>query len=276
MEKLNNYANALSNLTYFVSSKFVNEIVEGQGTTDGEPFKFFYTILLKSNSALDTCALLLNNYFSRPHHVDSLAIILRSIISDCVVYRFLLEQNRGEITNEKLLSNINSIYFDHVDYTVKGLTGYFKEIYDWTELEVQQEVTAVKHSRPNYYDSDGKVKIEKFLTSVRAILREMAKRREVGDKIDLQKLYHHYDILSKYEHIGELSFELVHRQYSEATRLRYLDEIVDAINHSIIPTVISIVGAWPELWEKNKEQFNSLFQTVLATYEKQTTKGHEN
>jgi hypothetical protein len=263
-EKLQKYSNALATLAYFISEKFVNEIAAKPETENTEPYKFFYTILLKSNSALDTCSLLLINYHNRPHHADSLAIVLRSIITDCVIYRFLLQKSQSNETD--LVSNISSIYYDHVAYTVKGLEGYFKDIYDWTDEKIAEEVTSIKRARPNYYDSDGNVKINPFPSSVRFILREMARTRQPGDKDDLRNLYHHYDILSKYEHPGELSFQLVHRQYGELTRHKYLDEIVDVINRSIVPTVISVAGAWPDIADKHLPEFNRLFKEVLNAY----------
>jgi len=261
MERLTDYTNALTTLTYFINTKLVSEIVSYPETENKEPNKFFYTFLLKTNNALDTCSLLLHNYFDRPHHVDSLAIVQRSIVTDCVIYRFLL--HKSQANDEDLVSNISSIYFDHVDFTVRGLKKCFESIYDWPRQKVDEEIAAIMCARPNYYDSNGKIKVTPFSTSVRSILTEMAEKRSPGQKSDLQMLYHHYDVLSKYEHLGEFSFQLVHRQYSESTRYKYLYEILDAINSSIIPTVISVVGIWPDLADKNMKEFNVLFKELL-------------
>lgn len=265
LSKLEKYANALTTLTYFVNKELVSEITARPETEFKEPYRFFYTILVKSNGCLDTCSLLLCNYYSRPHHADSLAIILRSLITDCVIYRYLLDQSRHNESD--LVDNISSIYFNHVDFTVKGIKGFYKNIYDWSDKEVSDAIYKIKSSRPNYYDSDGRIKVKQLSTSVRYILKDMASSRQPGDKEDLQTLYHHYDILSKYEHPGEFSFQLVHRQYLEKTREAFLSEMIDAINNAIIPTVISVIGLWPDLAKQKLTKFNDLFKVLLQSYE---------
>src|SRR5687767_672108 len=133
MKKLENYTNALSTLTYFVNTSIIGDIIDKPETENEEPFRLFYTILLKSNNGLDTCSLLLANYSDRPHHVDSLIVILRSLISDCVIFRYLL--TKSEHDNEKLKANIKSLYFDHIQHTVVGVEKYFKDIYGFTDSE---------------------------------------------------------------------------------------------------------------------------------------------
>ena len=42
-----------------------------------------------------------------------------------------------------------------------------------------------------------------------------------------------YDIFSKYEHLGEFTYELIHRQFDEEKRERILGEIYEAIREII-------------------------------------------
>jgi hypothetical protein len=264
LKKLDDYSNALSTLTYFINTTVISEVLEKPETENEEPFRFFYTILLKSNNALDTCSLLLANYSEHPHHVDSLIIILRSLITDSVIFRYILVKSEGD--DGKLKDNIKSIYFDHIDYTIKGVKKYFKDVYDFTDSEINEKISDIKIMRSDYYDSTGKATAIPFATSVRYALLEMAKKRQPGDKHDIQLLYHYYDIYSKYEHPGEFSFRLIHQQYHEQTKFKLATEIVEAINRLIIPTILSILGVWPDIHLKHKVKLNELFTNLLNEY----------
>jgi hypothetical protein len=270
MGNLTAYTKALSTLTYFVNTSIIKEIIVKPDTEREEPFRFFYTILFKSNNALDTCSLLLANYSARPHHADSLIIILRSLITDCIIFRYLLVKCEGD--EDKLKSHIKSIYFDHIDYTIKGVRKYFKEIYELTDAEIRQKIIEVKEKRSGYYDSTGNPTTKAFGTSARLALNEMAKKRAQGDKLDIQLFYHYYDIYSKYEHPGEFSFMLIHQQYQEELKNKLADGIMESINRLVIPTMISILGAWPDIHRKHQAQLNRLFTTLVNTYSQSVDK----
>src|SRR5258706_7216336 len=112
MQKIEDYTNTLSTLTYFINTSIIQEILSKPETAKVEPYKFLYTVLLKSNNTLDTCSLLLANFSEKPHFVDSLIILLRSVISDSVIVWYLIVKSEGD--DQKFNENIRALYYDHI------------------------------------------------------------------------------------------------------------------------------------------------------------------
>lgn len=102
IEKIKNYSNGLSDIAFFVNTTITVDIIELHKSgklKKEEPFKFLYTILLKINNGLDTCSLLFLNFLDKPHFVDSLIVICRSLISDTAIVWYLLERRKTMKTN---------------------------------------------------------------------------------------------------------------------------------------------------------------------------------
>jgi len=77
-----------STITYFVNTEITLDVIDldKSGKLNEEPLKFLYTILLKINNGLDTCSILFLNFLDKPHFVDSLIVICRSLIADSAIF----------------------------------------------------------------------------------------------------------------------------------------------------------------------------------------------
>lgn len=267
MEKLEKYSNALATLTSFISSSFIAELLNRKDILDDEPGRFLYTILFKSNNGLDTTSFLLANYSGKPHFVDSLVIILRSIISDYAIlwYLLVLSDDPDDHKQEKFSRNVQSLNFDHVMSTIAGLRNNFGPIHGFTKSQIEENIAEIIKNRPQYFDGNGDPIVEKIKWSVRIALTEIAKRRKSPEELWLaQRYYHHFDIFSKYEHLGEFSFHLIHRQYDSKLREELARDIVDAITVLVIPMMKVALGLFPDIYQRHSVTFEERLRHLSA------------
>ncbi len=267
MEKLDKYSNALGSLTDFVNSSFIVSLVENKEILEDESARFLYTVLFKSNNGLGTASFLLANYSNKPHFVDSLVIIVRSLISDYAMlwYVLVVSDDPTDYHQEKFRRTVQGLNFDHVKSTMSGVKLCFGPVYGYTKAQIDTNILEIIKSRPQYFDSEGKPNVEKVTSSVRAALAEIAKRRTSPDELWLaQRYYHHYDIFSKYEHLGEFSFNLIHRQFNAEHKDSLARDIVDAITVLILPMMRVALRLFPDIYKihgvKLEEHSNNLLQ----------------
>jgi len=159
---------------------------------------------------------------------------------------YLLE--RSENDEDKFVANIKALYFDHIDYTIRCINGDFAAIYGDTKEISQRRIDEIKKNRTEYFDSCGNSCIRPLNVSVRTALRYIASNTASKEKkLLIQKFYHHYDIFSKYEHLGDLTFEFIHRQYKDETKHELAQSIAESINFLVLPTVSAVLSAFLDI-----------------------------
>ncbi len=263
MSKIGNYSTSLATLTAFINAEIISQIIE-KPQIESMPQKFLYTVLFKLNNGLNTCSLLFNNLANNSQYADSIFVILRTLISDSILYLYVL--TKSEYDDNKLNEIIKALYFDHISFTMEAVKKNFGPIYGKSEEEILLIINEVKRAKPEYFDSTGNELISPLRANAYAALRYIASHRKGGESLtDIQRHYSHYDRFSKYEHIGDFSFELIHRQYDDKAVKEIGDEIVDAINLLTI-TMRSTLGAWPNLDVEVSDRFNQLLTRLHNSY----------
>ena len=127
-----------------------------------EPKRFFYTLIHKTVSTLESSNIFIRNFEIKSNYNSSLFILLRSAIADIILAEYVIK--RGE-TDEKRAELIQRIYYDHVDNIINSLQKSARKAYGWNEQEMQDEIQAIKESKKQYFDSDGKPKFKPIPTS---------------------------------------------------------------------------------------------------------------
>ena len=183
------------------------------GSINIEPHKYLYTILFKTNNALDTSNILANNLIGKPTTTDSLFLILRAAISDLVIYNYLIRISKND---EDLEKNIHRMYYDHIENTISEIKKFYRSAYQETEEKIRHEIDKLKQMYPFYFDENGDPKYKPLKLSVSVMARKIIGNKEKGESLEyLISAKELYDKFSKYEHFGILTLDITHRQFKE-------------------------------------------------------------
>lgn len=260
-EKTQNYsiqvAKICDHLMSIISSKFYTD----QDLTSKEPYKYLYTILFKTNNALETANILTCNIVNKPNTTDSIFLILRTILSDLIIYYCLVSKSANDEDFEK---NIHSLYFDHISYTVKEMKNFNRSAYKQSEEKNNEDILKFKANYPHYFfNEDGTDKVEKpakwnvsFL--VKKHLTEQHQDNNLDILIRAKKLY---DKFSKYEHFGILTQNLIHRSFEDKQLSNVFEDIFWA-NKIILFFIDDILRFWLDNNNSEYLKFNSLSQEI--------------
>jgi hypothetical protein len=180
------------------------------------------------------------------------------------MYLYMLDKSKGD--DELLTQNIKSLYFDHINFTIEAVKNNFASVYRKSQDEIDEIVRDIKIKRSGYFDTEGNNLVTPLKVSALSALRALASTKKRSENIDyIQRHYSHYDRFSKYEHLGDLSFRLIHRQYQEQHQAEMADEIVDAIN-LLTYTLKSTLDAWPDINENHSKKYNELVTELYRQY----------
>lgn len=227
-DRLEHYTTYIATLTNHVNQRIVMSILDRK-LYQHEPQKFFYSLLFKINNGLDAANLLILNIFNKRLFSDSLFLILRTLLSDVITFHYIMEKSKGNDT--KLNENIENVYYDHIKFMMSGVDVY-QMLYKESKTLIDEKKKEIINSRPQFFDSSGNVKPHlKGLKSIRSMVKEIAgetgKNQSLGYLI---RAYEHYEIFSKYEHLGDLTFQLIHRNLKDDQKKRILSEIYHSVN----------------------------------------------
>jgi hypothetical protein len=243
-----------TNLNYLdkllIKSDFVNE-----------PERFFYTILYKLNSGLDSCQLFIYNFNQTERHLDSLFLILRTLISDTLMALYVI--NKETNSNKDIENNIKRLYSDHLKFSLKNLTKYGDKVWSYTALEIHQKQLKIKTDYKEYF-LNNKLKYEPFRENIGEIASYLIKHHsnEISELL-IVKGYDLYYFFSKYEHLGLLSFPLIHRQYDPKNKPAILRQIAEAF--MVISCMIEYcLKHWKYLKVEEDIQFEVLLRRLLS------------
>jgi len=223
--ELAEYTSYLATLTNHVHHRVIGSILE-QERYIKEPERFFYSLLFKLNNGLDSANLFILNIFNKPHYSDSLFLILRTLISDIITLDYILTKSKGNAS--ELNEYIESVYYDHIKFELKNF-DVLQLLYKESKIVIDNKKQELKNERKKFFDNSGNPKSYlKDIKSVSAMVKEIA--QETKKKIPLASIsdaFEHYSIFSKYEHLGDLTFHLIHRSFrdDQNQKNRILSEI---------------------------------------------------
>jgi hypothetical protein len=220
----------------------VNQIMNSEDYVE-EPKRFFYTLLQKTASTIDAASIYIYNFDHKRDCHSALFIILRATISDLLVTEYIF--NCSE-TDDEALVKLERLYFDHIDNVVRLCDSTFRHIYQWNVSETETQKNNLK-ANSRFYDSDGKPKYERLPTSLNKLIVEMYSKEKDKQVLNYhRRAYDLYNIFSKLEHLGELSFAMVHRGYDDKKQATLWFDLYDAILFIFLS-----LCAYPSIWEEN-------------------------
>lgn len=128
-ERIAKYSSKIAAITFHLMNNVISKIWDDV-SINSEPHKYLYTVLFKTNNALDTSNILTNNVIEKPTTTDSLFLILRTAISDLVIYDYLLRISKSD---EEFKINIHRMYCDHIEKTITEIKKFYRSAYQETE-----------------------------------------------------------------------------------------------------------------------------------------------
>jgi hypothetical protein len=258
------HADILNRYSAFIHNTYVGPILD-KGFYLEEPNRFHYTLLFKLNNGLATSALLLKNIFENPQFSDSLQVILRPLISDTVTFWYI--HHLSDENPQKLIENIQGMYFDHVMNAKETMSVYY-QLNETSEIERNSMEDSFWVHAKKYFDENRNPICERLKVSMKSVVRKIWSTREPGEDVSfLAQAFHLYDIFSKYEHLGEFTYKLIHRQYQPALLSNLIREIMGAIE-VVLTGMNGCLKNFPDLFESNFERYDKRREELFASYYK--------
>ncbi|MCQ6957719.1 hypothetical protein [Mucilaginibacter aquariorum] len=247
--------------TNYVNLNYI-DLILAKNDIKTEHKRFLYTVLYKLNSGLDSCQLFVYNFNQTERHLDSLFLILRTLISDSLTTLYVI--NKDTKSNEDILKNIMTLYTDHLKYGLMNLGKYGRKIWGYSEEKINEETKKIKKDYSEFFDRDGNFKFKPFRVTIGDIAEYLIKNH--ADNISEALVIKGYDLyyfFSKYEHLGVLSLPLIHRQYDPENKPEILRQVGQAIN------VISFMIEYClKHWSDFKVEDDADFQNLLKNLSK--------
>ncbi len=223
-------------------SKIIIQVILEKDEYLIEPKRFFYTLIHKMNSSLDAANIFVRNFDSKPNYHPALFIILRSVLNDIILAEYIISNTSNDNEKKQL---INRIYFDHIDNVIKSCEKTLPILHNWNIAEKEKKINDLKEHKKKYFDKDGKALLKPFPTSPNLIIRKIFADKIKTENSDLLKIaYDLYSVFSKFEHFGELSFDLTHKGYDEDSQEDLRSEL-----HYCIRIVIASLRNYSRVWE---------------------------
>lgn len=224
-----------------------------------EPKRFFYTLIHKANCSLAAANIFVRNFDSKRNFHAPLFILIRSILSDIILAEYVIITTKHDDVKQK--ETIERIYFDHIENVLITCEKTLPHIHQWSPEEKQQHIESIKKGS-RFFDSDGEPKIKAIPTNPSQLVRKIfANKLNIKSSELLKIAYDQYSVFSKFEHFGELSFDLTHKGYddSKIEELRY--EL-----HFSIRIIIGALKNYSNLWDEDiqidKDYFNKLHTEI--------------
>lgn len=247
------FSNISSTILKFTTNyheKILNEILDSKDYTS-EPKCFIYTVIRKTNDVLNALNFYIRNFDTHNHFQISIYILLRSILADIIVSEYVIIKGKNDIEREKI---IKSIYLDHIDKTYSSIGRVYAKVKGWNTTEIDLKKKEFIKTRPYNFDENDKIVGKPFRTSPEKIMKIIFSQKPKDKNFRLLKnAFHYYDIFSKYEHLGDLSFHLIHRVYDSATIQNRFMEIYESIN-IVFSTLINYCNCWDEIFDNEKKE----------------------
>ncbi|UZR96148.1 hypothetical protein [Chondrinema litorale] len=257
-KKVLELVSSIDEFTQFVHHKIVMEVLNSKLYIE-EPRKFFYTVLVKSNNGLMASNQLIDKFNSLPHILDSLFVILRSLLSDTITFYYVLHKS---FEKENLEENIKNLYFDHIRWSLENVKKVHRVIFSLNEEQVDEEINKIKMINKEFFDENGEPTVENKSimpsAAIRFIFSNNTKKLNIEN---LKYAFSLYEIFSKYEHFGQFSYGLVHRQFKQENKQQLFDEIKTSIE-IITNTINHTLNAWPDLRDKTKDALTLLREQI--------------
>ena len=263
MQEEEYYEKFSSTILCFTTSYFesvVLKIVELEDYVD-EPKRFFYTLIHKTVSTLEASNVFIRNFENKSNYNSSLFILLRSAFADIILAEYVIRKGKTDDERAKI---IERIYFDHVNHIINSLKKSARKAYGWTEKEAEDKIQDIKEAKKQYFDPQGKPKISPIQTSPFALIFKMFS--EISNPLSkehdlLRRSFDLYSQFSKFEHFGDLTFQLVHRGFGIDQKVATLYDLYDSVG-MICFALINYMILWDDIPTSTKNKIQELAMEV--------------
>lgn len=259
-EYFKKFSSAILSFTTNYFSNIVLKIVELEDYVN-EPKRFFYTLTHKTVSTLEASNIFIRNFETKSNYNSSLFILLRSAIADIILAEYVIKRGK---TDKERTELIPRIYFDHVDNMIDSLNRAARKAYGWNDQEVDDKIRMIKESKKQYFDSDGKPKLNPIRTSPFTLTFKMFSEisNPLSQEYDLlRRSFDLYSQFSKFEHFGDLTFHLVHRAFEEKQKETILYDLYDAVR-MICFALTNYMNLWDDLPISTKKTVQELTSEI--------------
>ena len=233
--------NQLFTFCHTLSDILDNHILEN-GLYLEEPRRFYYTILHKLRNVLDAGSFLIVNLDGKPHYTDAAYLLLRTCLLDVACLYYVLDATGNQLQAER----IDQIMYDHI-----------RSLY--ISARDEDEKVLIRSRYPQCFHLDAFRKDIKNV-SIKKMFNEItneALKTEVGYSISL------YNIFSKTEHNGILSFHLLHDHFSETGGKTSKKKIYDSLG-IIMVAINLVVQEWVAEDTASVINLKSITKEILA------------
>lgn len=248
-------ASTILKFTNFYHKRILNNIVDSNDYID-EPKRFIYTVIRKTKDVLEAISVYIKYFDTYNHYQISIYILLRSILSDIIFTEYVIIIGKEDIDKEKI---IKSIYIDHIDKVYKSIdtNGVYAKMKNSSPSEIENIKKDFISMKPEYFDENGKI-IGKPSPTLTGIIKTIFSQKPKNKNYKLlETAFHYYDMFSKYEHLGELSFYLVHRVYNSDTTKNRFFEIFQCIDLAF-SALINYCNCWDERFKSEIKELMSI------------------
>lgn len=216
------------------------------------------------NNELDSVNLLFRNILDKPHYSGSIIILLRTILSDIITIKYVNLKGIDRNGNINLMLNIKQCYADHIRYTLHNEDVY-KVVLEITNEEWEDIVTHIKIEYKDYFDENGLLLPDyQRWTSVGKMAFIIKKSLKKDQPVHfLKEAFQLYDIFSKYEHLGEFSYRLVHRAFHQEEQVFLLQEY----HQSVIILLHQYEILLRQFFKKDQGEYLKFLELVKPIYE---------
>lgn len=235
------FTNKVENITHFIGRIVYSDLYSNNESNLEGLKKYLYTLLFKTNNGLCSANLLFCNLEGRAYYTDSAFLILRTILSDYIIYmHLLLESNHDD---EEFLKNIKSLEFDHIKKEIENTKSIYRHIYRMSQQEVEFAIQKLKDDHKEFFDDSGNPLYQQIKPSVNYAIKTTNNYKDKTYLDLLRPAFDLYNLFSKYEHFGYYTFGLVHRQFDKGCRDRIFKEYFDS-TEIIIIFISGLLRGW--------------------------------
>jgi len=238
--------------------------------------RFFYTLLFKATNELTAVSVLFKNFYEKAALQSGMYLILRTVLSDCLAgWHVIHLRENGRDFNHM----IDLIHFDHVNFALRSLSGPYNQINRLSPGELEKQIQYIKSVNPAFFHSAvdeagntiyGNDIFNKEFYSLKGTITYLTQQKlHDEEKRLLNHLFYYYDLFSKLEHPGILTFMLVHKGFDVRLQERSLIDVVEALL-AIEPILYEYMANWPDLLkiatnvEKARERLHLESHSLIA------------
>lgn len=226
-----------------------------------EPKRFFYTIILKSNGTIQSSNILIRNFHTHNHYHPSIYILLRSVLADIIVAEYIISLGQDD---QKINDTIHSINLDHIERLILMLDKFYLKHNILTPEKVEEAKQDLIVNKKQFIDKNCLLKGKPLKTSPSKLIDWIFSQCSKDyDKRLLIRAFDYYETFSKYEHLGEFSFHLLHKGLDNSKLNNAFIEVYQSLE-----IIFSALLNYCNIWDFDKTEVIEQLKNIILELQK--------